>query len=128
VKDFRAQVANAIRQVQSGVRWKPGKGQQHLAKRIRQGHLPSATTLAEYEAIILAIVSHPDAFVFVYQYGSTEYPTLVAPYEGRTWLVMFSMDGIIETAFPPDMPDTYFSADPRYVPIGPAKEILYGCE
>jgi hypothetical protein len=93
-------------------------------KRIRQGHLPPATTLAEYEAIILAIVSHPDAFVFVYRYGSTDYPTLVAPYQGRIWLVMFNLDGIMETAFPPDEPDTYFSTDPRYIPVGPAKEIL----
>lgn len=79
---------------------------------------------SEYEAIILAIVSHPDAFVFAYRYGSTDYPTLVAPYKGRTWLAMFSLDGIIETAFPPDKPDTYFSADPRYIPVGPTKEML----
>jgi len=124
VEDLWAQVASAIRQVQSGARWKPGKGRRHLEKRIRQGHLPPATTLAEYEAIILAVVSHPDAFVFVYRYGSTDYPTLVAPYEGRIWLAMFSLDGIMETAFPPDKPDTYFSADPRYIPVGPAKEIL----
>jgi hypothetical protein len=123
VEDFQAQVASAIRQVQVSVRWKPGKGQRHLAKRIRQGHLPPATTLAEYEAIILAIVSHPDAFVFVYRYGSTDYPTLVAPYKGRIWLAMFSLDGIIETALPPDEPDTYFSAEPRYIPVGLVKEM-----
>lgn len=124
MENLRAQVASAIRQIQSGVRWKPGKGRLHLEKRIRQGHLPPATTLVEYEAIILAIVSHPDAFVFIYRYGSTDYPTLVAPYKGRIWLAMFSLDGIIETAFPPDEPDTYFSADPRYIPVGPAKEML----
>jgi hypothetical protein len=124
VKDLQAQVASAIRQVQSGVRWKPGKGHRHLEKRIRQGHLPPATTLAEYEAIILAIVSHPDAFGFVYRYGSTGYPTLVAPYKDRIWLAMFSLDGIMETAFPPDEPDTYFSADPRYISVGPATEML----
>lgn len=124
MEDLWDQVASAIRQVQSGVRWKPGKGHRHLAKRIRQGHLPPATTLAEYEAIILAIVSHPDAFVFVYRYGSTDYPTLVAPYQGRIWLAMFNLDGIMETAFPPDEPDTYFSADPRYIPVGAAKEML----
>jgi len=124
VEDFRAQVAKAIRRVQSGVRWKPGKGHRHLAKRIRQGHLPPATTLAEYEAVILAIISHPDAFVYVYRYGPTDYLTLVAPYEGRIWLAMFSLNGIMETAFPPDKPDTYFSADPRYVPVGSTREIL----
>ncbi len=124
MENLRDQIANAIRQVQSGVRWKPGKGHRHLAKRIRQGHLTPATTLAEYEAIILTIVSHPDASVFVYRYGSTHYPTLVAPYKGRTWLAMFNLNGIMETAFPPDEPDTYFSTDPRYISLGPAREIL----
>ncbi len=124
MKDLWAQVANTIQQVQSGVHWKPGKGRQHLAKRIRQGHLPPTTTLTEYEAIILTIVSHPNAFVYVYRYGSTDYPTLVAPYEGQTWLAMFNLDGLIETAFPPDWPDAYFSDDPRYIPVGQAREIL----
>jgi len=67
VENIRDQIANAIRQVQSGVRWKPGKGHRHLAKRIRQGHLTPA---------------------------------------------------------PPDEPDTYFSTDPRYISLGPAREIL----
>lgn len=124
MEDLHTRIANAIRRVQAGVRWKLGKGPRHLTKRIRQGHLPPTTTLAEYEAIILAIVSHPDAFVYVYRYGSTDYPMLVAPYKGRVWLVMFSLDGVIETAFPPDQPDSYFSDDPKYIPVGPAKEIL----
>ncbi len=124
MESLRAQVANSIHRVQSGVRWKPGKGRQHLEKRIRLGHLPPATTLAEYEKVILSIVSHPDAFVYVYRYGSTDYSTLVAPYKGRVWLAMFSLKGIMETAFPLDEPDTYFDDDPRYIPVGPAGEIL----
>jgi hypothetical protein len=123
VEDLRAQVANAIRQIK-GVRWKPGKGRQHLEKRIRQGHLPPGTTLTEYEGVILSIMSHPKAFVYVYRYGSTDYPTLVAPYEGRTWLAMFSPVGVMETAFPPDQADTYFSDDPRYIPVGLMRDIL----
>ncbi len=119
----RTRIAEAIRRVQAHVRWKPGKDHQHLTKRIRQGHLAFATTLAEYQQIILTIVSHPDAFVYVYRYGSTDYPAVVASYQGRIWLVMFSLEGIMETAFPPDDPDMYFD-DPRYIPVGAAREIL----
>ena len=98
------------------------EGRRHLAKRIRQGHLPSTATLAEYEAIILTIVSHPHAFVYVYRYGSADYPTLVAPYKDQMWLAMFNLDGVIETAFPPDKPETYFGSDPRYIPLGLVRE------
>jgi hypothetical protein len=124
MKDVQIQLAQAIRRVQSGVRWKAGKGDQHLAKRIRQGHLPATTALDEYEAIIQAIASHPEASVYVYQFGPTDYPTVVAPYQGRIWLAMFNLDGVMETAFPPDEPDTYFNADPRYIPVGSLREIL----
>jgi len=124
VRANRTQIVKAIRQIQAHVRWKPGKDHQHLAKRIRQGHLAPAATLAEYQQIILAIVSHPDAFVYVYRYGSTDYPTVAAPYQGQIWLTMFSLDGVVETAFPPDEPDTYFRDDPRYIPVGAAREIL----
>ena len=121
--NLQAQVADAVRRVQSGVHWKPGKGRRHLEKRIRQGHLPPLTTLAEYATIILSILSHPEAFVYVYRYGSTDYPTLVAPYGGRIWLAMFNWDGVIETAFPPDKPETYFQDDPKYIPLGSAREL-----
>jgi len=123
VENSQARVIDAIRRIQSGVRWKPGKDRRHLAKRIRQGHLPSTATLAEYEAIILTIVSHPDAFVYVYRYGSADYPTLVAPYKDQMWLAMFNLDGVIETAFPPDKPETYFGSDPRYIPLGLVREM-----
>lgn len=124
MNELKIKVADAIRQVKSGVRWKPGKDRQHLMKRIRRGHLPVTTTLVEHETIILNIITHPDAFVYVYRYGSTDYPTVVAPYKDRVWLVMFSLDGIMETSFPPDKPDTYFDQDPRYIPMGAAREIL----
>lgn len=124
MESSRAQIADSFQEVRSQVRWKSGKGVQHLEKRIRQRHLDAATTLSEYEAIIQAIVSDPDALVYVYRYGSTDYPTVVAPYLGRTGLVMFSLVGIMETAFPPDDPIDYFSQDPRYSKIGTMKEVL----
>ena len=111
-------IAQALRQVQAQIRWKPGKAHKHLSKRKDQGHLPPQATLAEYEAIIQAVVRHPEALIYVYRYGSTDYPTVVASCEGQIWLVMFGLDGVMETAFPPGEPDTYFDRDPRYIPVG----------
>lgn len=80
--------------------------------------------MIEYEAIIRAVASHPKAFIYVYRYESTDYPTVVAPYEGQIWLVMVGPDGIMETAFPPDDADGYFVMDPRYIPVGSIEELM----
>lgn len=117
-------ILHALQQVQEQIRWKPGKAHEHLNKRRNRGHLLPQTTLTEYEAIIQAVVQHPHAFVYVYRYGILDYPSIVAPYQEQTWLVMFGLDGIMETAFPPDQPDTYFVADPRYTAIGYVKELM----
>jgi hypothetical protein len=37
---------------------------------------------------------------------------------------MFSMDGILETAFPPDEPDSYFHNDPHYASVGGVDEVM----
>jgi hypothetical protein len=64
------------------VRWRLGKNAQHLAKRIELGLLPVGTTLAEYEAIIIRVTSTSTAKVFVYCWGETLYPSVVAEVEG----------------------------------------------
>jgi hypothetical protein len=68
----------AIRQVQTQVQWKPGKAQQHVAKRLALGHLPRQATVAEYNALIRRVVQTADAEVFVYRWQATDYPTIVA--------------------------------------------------
>jgi hypothetical protein len=60
-------IVAAIRRLREGVRWRPGKHAQHLTKRIELGHLPVGTTLAEYEAIIIRVISTSTAEVFVYR-------------------------------------------------------------
>jgi hypothetical protein len=80
--------------------------------------------LAGYAEVILGILSHPDALVYVYWYGDKEYPTIVAPYRERMWLVMFNLDGTMETAFPPDQPEVYLEGDPKFILMGSVKEIL----
>jgi hypothetical protein len=121
--DLHIQLCAAIQQVRTRIRWKPGKAQVHLGKRIRLGHLPPETRLAEYEAIIKVVVDHTRAAVYVFHFGSMFYPTVVAPHQGRIWLVMFGMDGVMETAFPPDDPVTYFQ-NSKYHLLGSIQEFL----
>jgi hypothetical protein len=95
-------VVEAIRQLRDQIRCKPGKARQHLAKRIALGHLPPEATVADYDALIRRVVQTPTAEVFVYRWGEHTYPTVVAEIDGVRWLVMLGMDGIMETAFPPE--------------------------
>jgi hypothetical protein len=115
-------VIDAIRRLREGLRWRPGKDTQHLAKRIELGHLPVGTTLAEYEAIIIRVISTSAAEVFVYRRGETLYPTAVAEVEGARWLVMVGLDGTLETAFPPEDPETYL-ANLRFQRLGTLEEL-----
>ena len=120
---LKPQLRGAIRQVQRNIRWKPGKDESHLKKRIALGHLPSGTMLTEYEAIIRTILLHPEAVVYVFQFNETYYPAVAASYRDRAWMAMFGLNGVMETAFPLEQPDVYFQ-DPKYHLIGPMQEII----
>ncbi|MBI3360506.1 MAG: hypothetical protein HY023_05280 [Chloroflexi bacterium] len=122
--ELRQRVAEAIKKIRLELRWKPGKDEEHPIKRIERGHLPPGATLAEYEAIIREVLSDPAARLYVFRSGSTDYPTVVADRTGKRWLVMFSLEGVLETAFPPDDPDVYFRDEPRYIEIGGIQEVL----
>jgi hypothetical protein len=76
--DEQGHVTDAIHRLREGVRWRLGKDAQHLAKRIELGHLPVGTTLADYEAIVIRVISTSTAGVFVYRWGESLYPTVVA--------------------------------------------------
>ena len=120
---LRTQIADAIHQVRQQVRWRPGKDQMHLAKRIKLGHLLPTATVTDYNAIIQYIVKDNEAMVYVFQFGNRYYPTVVTMYQKRIWLAMFGMDSIMETAFPPDKPEDYFEA-PSYQLVGKLEDIL----
>ena len=118
----QSRVAEAIRRLREEVHWRPGRSAQHLAKRIELGHLPAGTTLAEYEAIITRIINTSTAEVFVYRWGETLYPTLVAEVEGIQWLVKLGLDSVMETAFPPEDPEAYL-ANLRFQRLGTLEEL-----
>ncbi|MCE7989619.1 MAG: hypothetical protein DYG89_51385 [Caldilinea sp. CFX5] len=124
IDSLQKQIFTALQQILTQIRWKPNKAQSHLEKRIRLAHLPPATSLAEYEAIIGTVLRNPEATVYAFQYNNIFYPTIVAPYQGQVWLVMFGMNGIMETSFPPDDPVTYFQ-DPKYHLLGQIQELYH---
>jgi len=123
VEDLRTRIADAIRSVQSEVRWKPGSAARHLLKRKLRGHLPPDATLGDYERIILTVLKDADAQVYVYWHHDTPYVTIVAVIQGHHWLVMFALDGLMESAYIVENPDRYLSK-PVFDLLGPLSEVL----
>lgn len=119
---FHRQILNAIDSAKRRIRWRAGKDVQHLAKRIRVGHLAPSTTLAEYHGVIRAVLDCPRAELYVYRFGQDTYPTVVAEHAGRRWLVMLDLDGKMETAFPPNDPEDYL-AQPRFERLGAPQDL-----
>lgn len=115
-------VFQAIRRVREEIIWKPGKANSHLAKRICLGHLSDEATLEQYNAIATSVVSSTDANVYLYVYGERIYPTLVTNVENKIWLVMIGLNGVLETAFPPDDPESYL-ANSAFVYLGLVKDL-----
>lgn len=123
MEDLRSQIRNAIRVVRSQVRWRPGSETGHLLKRKVRNHLPLSATLADYERIILDVVSDPVARVFVYWHGPVPYPTVVATIDSRLWLVMCDLDGVLESAYIVERPGHYLNR-PVFELLGTLAEIL----
>jgi hypothetical protein len=120
--DEQGRITDAIRRLRERVRWRPGKDTQHRAKRIELGQLPVGTTLAEDDALFIGAISPSTAEVVVYRRGEPVYPTVVADVEGVRWLVMGGLDSVMETAFPPEDPETYV-ANLRFQRRGTLEEL-----
>lgn len=120
---IRAGVAEAVRLVQRQIRWKPGSAIRHLRKRIRRGHLTADATLVEYEQIILSVISNPVASVYLYVFDSVIYVAVVADTEKQTWLIMFDLDGLLESAFIVERPDSYLN-NAVFDKLGTVEEVL----
>lgn len=121
--ELRSQIRYAILEVQSQIRWRPGSETGHLLKRKVRSHLPLDATLADYERIIKTVVSDRKARVFVYWHGQQFYPTVVTTVEDRQWLVMFDTDGVLESAYVVERPDSYLNRS-VFEPLGTLGEIL----
>lgn len=116
----KEELIQALVDLRSSIQWRPGKGERHVRTRQRAGHLPDDATLEDYEDVIRRVVSDPSALVYRYDWSDEAcYPVCVAVVDGRTWLVMTGMNGVMETAFVMDRPN--YLDDPRYVELGLAE-------
>ena len=120
---IRTQVAEAIRLVQRQIRWKPGSAGHHLQKRKRRGHLALDATLTEYEQTIHSAVTDLAAIVYLYAHDDVTYVAVVASIQRQTWLVMFDMGGVLESAYIVERPDLYLRKS-VFDRLGALEEIL----
>lgn len=113
----------AIELIQAQIKWKPNKAEIHLAKRIKLRHLVDNSSLDDYEKIIKAIIFNPESKVYIFQDDDSFYPTITDQIKNQLWLVMFSVNGIMETAFPPSNAEKYLKINP-FIYVGKLKEIV----
>lgn len=108
-----AQIVQAIRVVHTQLIWKPGSAERHLRRRIHRQHLPQTTTLADYENLIRVVIHQQTAQIYIYWHDtlaeSVPYVAIVGIVHGETWLVMFSLKGILESAYLVERPHYYLS-------------------
>lgn len=121
--DLHAQIVTTIQSVKSQVRWRPGSAARHLLKRKLRGHLPAEATLDDYERIIQAVLGDNQANVYIYWHNNTPYATVVAVIQNNHWLVMFGLDGLMESAYVVERPDRYLKKS-FFESIGSLSEVL----
>lgn len=123
MEDLRALVRNAIWAVRSEIRWRPGSETGHLLKRKVRSHLPLTASLDDYERIIKSVVNDDNAIVYVYRFEQRPFPAVVGTIEERQWLVMFDLDGVLESAFVVERPHRYLNR-PEFELLGTMDEVI----
>jgi hypothetical protein len=99
----------AISKLQRATYWKPGRDIQHLNKRKALGHLPKDCQIKDYNELIRELVQGLENEVYLYEFGSQRYYMIEGRIKEKEWIVIFSTEGIIETAFPPYDIEDYLS-------------------
>jgi hypothetical protein len=106
-----------------GVLWTSERSaQDHLARRIEQGHLPNGATLDELDALIHQVLSDDAAGVYL---DDVESPgvLIVASQSDPEWVVKLNVDARVVTAFPLAEPAAYLG-DPARRYIGRAGKLI----
>ncbi len=96
-----------IRKPRSEIIWKPQATSRHLLKRKLRGHLPPQASISDYESIIKSILGLQEASIYVYYAGDATYLSVAGWLDNRLWLVIASLDGVMETAFVVENSETY---------------------
>ena len=121
--DWQARIPDAIKRVQLDIRWPPGSAARHLQKRQRRGHLPAEATLEDYDRVIQSVLDDADAQVYVYWHRETPYVAVGTVLEESYWLVMFDLEGLLESAYVVERPDRYLIKS-VFQQLGPLDEVL----
>jgi hypothetical protein len=108
-KNALQEAKRAISKLQKTVSWKPGKDIQHLKKRKALGHLAQDCQIKDYNKLISELVQELENEVYLYGFGSQRYYMITGKIKEKEWVVIFSTEGIIETAFPPQDIEGYLS-------------------
>jgi hypothetical protein len=102
--------------------WKPGQDVKHLRRRIEDyGHLPDDYTLEGYNKLIMDIISDTNNETYLYYVKGYRQNFFV--FGDRKWIVMVGEDGVMETAFPPDVYEDYLIPKKGYNYLGTIKEV-----
>jgi len=123
MNELHDQIVAAIQTTKIQPQWRPGSAARHLLKRKLRGHLPTEATITDYEHIIRTVLDDLEAIVYVYRHNDRPYVAIGATLQGHFWLVMFTLEGIMESAFVVERPD-YYLDKPVFERIGSLNEVL----
>ncbi len=115
-------LVEAIKAIRKSILWKEGKGQAHLEKRRKMGHISQSASLEDYGRIIAQLVRGNNV-LYLYEFSGRTFYAVRGFFNGKEWLVIYGAGGLMETAFPPDDMDDYLYRR-GFVLIGPIKEVL----
>lgn len=91
----------------NGQKWKSDKLlQKHVNKRIKKGHIPENWTAADYNNKIKQVLQSDNLEVYKYTHNEfigEAFDQAYNIYGDGDWIVMVGENGIMETAFPPDL-------------------------
>jgi hypothetical protein len=76
-----------------------------------------------YNQLIRDLVHAPDSLSYRYPVGERYYYAVRGRTGGREWLVIFDVQGVLETAFPPNDMDGYLSSQ-GFEYLGTVGEVL----
>jgi hypothetical protein len=105
----RTELIAAIQRVRADLTWKPGSAERHLQQRLRRRHLPATATLVDYEAIIQSVLHSRTAHMYIFWHHRVPYISLVDNVNGQSWLVMFALTGVLESAYIVERPEYYLN-------------------
>lgn len=107
--DLKLAAAATIRRLRQEISWKPGAAARHLLKRKLRGHLSASASLSDYEDLIRLVLTDRSAVIYVYYADDTPYVAVSWQRGDNLWLVIASLEGVIETAFVVENPESYLN-------------------